>query len=111
MSWSTSTYSWGTVGRKVVETVASSGRFLAASMKVAVLAARNSRSLPARSSSMKVTPPEVPIPGMAGGEKAKPTAPLRLPSFLLSACLMASYCTSGSVRSAQSSKVTKKKAL
>ena len=28
-------------------------------------------SLPARSSSMKVTPPDVPTPGMAGGGTAK----------------------------------------
>jgi hypothetical protein len=26
---------------------------------------------------MNVTPPEVPMPGMAGGEKAMPTAPAR----------------------------------
>ena len=31
-------------------------------------------SLPARSSRMKVTPPAVPTPGMAGGEKAKADA-------------------------------------
>ena len=31
--------------------------------------------LPERSSSTKVTPPDVPTPGMAGGGNAKPTAP------------------------------------
>ena len=36
-----------------------------------VFSARNAGSLPARSSSMNVTPPDVPMPGMAGGEKAK----------------------------------------
>ena len=31
-------------------------------------------SLPERSSSMKVKPPDVPTPGIAGGEKANATA-------------------------------------
>ena len=35
--------------------------------------ARNATSLPARSSSMKVTPPAVPMPGIAGGGKANAT--------------------------------------
>ncbi len=63
------------MGRKVVVTLASSGRFLAASMNFFVLAARKSMSFPARSWRMKVTPPEVPTPMMAGGGKAKPMAP------------------------------------
>ena len=60
---------------------------------------------------MKVTPPEVPMPGMAGGEKAKPMAPGSPPSFWFRLFLIASYWTAGSLRAAQSSRVTKKKAL
>jgi hypothetical protein len=54
--------SCGTVGRKVVDTLASSGRFFAASMNLVVFSARKAMSLPARSSRMKVAPPEVPTP-------------------------------------------------
>ena len=43
--------------------------------------ARNSTSLPARSSSMKVTPPDVPTPGMAGGGKANACASGSMRSF------------------------------
>ena len=60
---------------------------------------------------MKVAPPEAPMPGMAGGEKAKPMAPLIPASFWLMLFLMFSYCTAGSLRAAQSSSVMKKKAL
>ena len=52
-------------------TRASSGRFRAAAMNFWVFSARKAISLPARSSRMKVTPPAVPTPWMAGGEKAK----------------------------------------
>ena len=68
-------------------------------------------SLPARSSRMKVTPPEVPMPGMAGGGKAKPMAPGISRSSRFRWALMASYCSSGFLRFAQSSRVMKKKAL
>ena len=40
-------------------------------MNLLTFSVRNGRSPPERSSSMKVTPPEVPTPGMAGGEKEK----------------------------------------
>ena len=58
-------------------------------------------SLPARSSRMKVAPPEVPTPWIAGGGKAKPMAPLSPPSFFDSSALIAVYCSSGFLRSAQ----------
>ena len=51
------------------------------------------------------------MPGMAGGEKANPMAPLIPPSFRLMLFLMVSYCRSGSLRAAQSSRVMKKKVL
>ena len=60
----------GTLGRNVVLTPAISGRLRAAAMNVFRLLARNWTSLPARSSSTNVNPPEVPTPGMAGGEKS-----------------------------------------
>ena len=52
-----------------------SGRLLAAPMNLLRLVARNCTSLPARSSRTNVNPPEVPTPGIAGGEKliAKPS--------------------------------------
>jgi hypothetical protein len=65
-SRSTSTKICGTVGRKVVETPTSSGRFRAASMNLVVFSARKAISLPARSWSMKVAPPDGADPGMAG---------------------------------------------
>jgi hypothetical protein len=66
---------------------------------------------PERSSSMKVTPPAVPTPGMAGGGNAKASASGSFASSRLMCSLIAAYCSSGSVRSPHSSKVTKKKAL
>ena len=45
-------------------------------------------SLPARSSSRKVNPPEVPTPGIAGGGKAKAMPSVRPPSSLF----IALYC-------------------
>ena len=54
--------------------LAISGRLRAASRKVARFLARNWTSPPERSSRMKVNPPDVPTPGMAGGEKPKATA-------------------------------------
>ena len=56
---------------KVVSTLAISGRFLAASMKCCVLPARKAMSFPPRSSNIKLTPPEVPTPGIAGGGNRK----------------------------------------
>jgi hypothetical protein len=41
--------SCGTIGRKVVETLASSGRFFAASRNLVVFSARKAMSFPARS--------------------------------------------------------------
>ena len=61
---------------------------------------------------MKVTPPEVPTPGMAGGEKRE-RDPLRELAELLSRCAlrMAAYCSSGFLRSSHGFQVTKKNAL
>jgi hypothetical protein len=58
----------------VVNILVSSGRLRAASRNVFVFSARKENSRPDRSSSMKVTPPAVPTPGIAGGENAKATA-------------------------------------
>src|SRR5258708_9634608 len=71
LSRSTWTNCCGTLGRKVVLKPAISGRFRAAIRNVCRLDARNSTSLPARSSSANVNPPEVPTPGIAGGENEK----------------------------------------
>ncbi|MBV6506139.1 MAG: hypothetical protein ILNGONEN_01710 [Syntrophorhabdaceae bacterium] len=49
-----------------------SGLFLASVMNFLTFSVRKDRSLPERSSSTKVNPPAVPIPGIAGGENAKP---------------------------------------
>src|SRR3989475_2797913 len=64
LSRSTWTNCCGTLGRNVVVTPAISGRFRAAARNVFKLLARNSTSLPARSSRTKVNPPEVPTPGI-----------------------------------------------
>src|SRR2546430_17743639 len=56
------------LGSRVVKSRANSGRFRAAPRKCSAFSARNAGSLPERSSSMKVTPPDVPMPGIAGGE-------------------------------------------
>ena len=63
------------VGNSVVFRLLSSGRFLAACRNRCKFASRNARSLPERSSRMKVNPPEAPTPGMAGGvmENAMPS--------------------------------------
>ena len=59
----------GVAAMKVVNTEANSGRLRTAARNLLVCSARNGTSAPLRSSSMKLTPPEVPTPGMAGGEK------------------------------------------
>ena len=51
-----------------------SGRLRAASRNVPRFLARNCTSFPARSSRTKVNPPDVPTPGIAGGEKLKAIA-------------------------------------
>ena len=51
------------------------------------------------------------MPGMAGGEKAKPMASGILPSPRLMWSLMALYFSSGFFRLAHSSRVMKKKVL
>ncbi len=72
-----------------------SGRLPAAAMNLFTLAVRKEGSAPERSSRTKVTPPDVPTPGMDGGEKEK-----AMPSGMLlrapATCRwMAAYCTSG----------------
>ena len=73
LSRSTAMNCCGTRGRNVVFTVAISGRFRAAARNLSTLAARNSMSPPARSSRTNVNPPEVPTPGIAGGENENAT--------------------------------------
>ena len=70
LSRSTSAKYCGVLGSSVVKSNANSGRFRAAARNFSVFSARNAGSLPARSSSMNVTPADVPMPGMAGGENA-----------------------------------------
>ena len=92
-------------------TRAISGRFFASSMNFCVFSHRKAMSLPERSSRMKVTPPEVPMPGMAGGEKAKATPWGIRPMRRLRLAMMASYFSSGLLRSCQGFRVMKKKLL
>src|ERR1700732_173486 len=108
---STSAYSCGTLGRDVVLRPAISGRLRASVRKVSRFDERNLRSIPARSSKTKVNPPEVPTPGMAGGEKEKATPSGSDDSCSLMCCLIAWSCSGGEVRSSHGFNVTKKKAL
>ena len=66
-----------------------SGRLRAAARNLSTFAARYGISLPPRSSSTKVKPPEVPTPGMAGGEKLKAAPCGSLLSCWFRRCLMA----------------------
>ena len=68
-------------------------------------------SLPARSSRMNVTPPAVPTPWMAGGEKAKALPCGSWPSSRLRRAMMAGAFSSGRSRSDQSLSLMKKKPL
>src|SRR6266699_7063344 len=111
LSRSTLTKTCGTFGKKVGISVPSSGRLLAASKNVFRFCARNPTSLPARSSSINVNPPEVPTPGIGGGGNAKAIPSLRVERYLFRRALIAGYCSSGFVRSLQGLKVTKKNAL
>ncbi len=63
-------YIWGTFDENDVFMDANSGLLRASSRNLRRFSARKSIPFPARSSSMNVIPPEVPMPGMAGGEKA-----------------------------------------
>ena len=90
--------------------VLSSGRLRAASRNVFTFCARNATSLPERSSNMNWNPPEVPTPGITGGGKANAIPSLRLERYLFSRALIASYFSSGFVRSLQGLKLTKKNA-
>src|SRR4029079_16145499 len=110
-SRSTSAYNWGTLEREVVLSPASSGRLRASVRKVLRFDDRHSRYLPARSSSTNVNPPDVPMPGMAGGEKEKAIASGNDDRATLIRCLMAWSCSSRDFRSSQGFSVTKKKAL
>ncbi len=92
-------------------TLASSGRFRAASMNFCVFSARKPTSRPARSSSMKVTPPEVPIPWMAGGEKENAIPCGSRPSSRLRRAWMPATCSSGRFRSDHGFRAMKKKPL
>jgi hypothetical protein len=70
---------WGTLGSSVVVTEANSGRLRAAARNAFVFLARNATSLPERSSSTNVKPPDVPTPGIAGGENEN-AMPCRRPA-------------------------------
>ena len=89
-----------------------SGRLRAAAMNLFRLAARNGTSLPARSSRTNVNPPDVPTPGIAGGEKSEgdpfgKLAQLRIQVLLDRLKLFVLL----RLRSPQSFSVTKKKPL
>ena len=111
LSRSTESLSCGTDGRNVVLRFCNSGRLAAAAMKVWVCPARNSTVPPERSCRTKFTPPEVPTPGMAGGEKAKAMADGSMASCPFTRRMMALYCVSAEVRSPHGLRVTKKNAL
>ena len=70
-----------------------SGRLRAAAMNLFRLSDRNLTSPPERSSRMKVNPPEVPTPGMAGGEKPKATPSGSLLNSAFRRALMAWNCS------------------
>jgi hypothetical protein len=106
-SRSTSAKYCGTLGSRVVKSGANSGRFRAAARNLSVFSARNAGSLPERSSRMKVTPPEVPMPGIAGGENAKTWASATPASFWFSCRMITSAVSPFLLRASQSSSVMK----
>ena len=80
-------------------------------MNFCVCCARYSTCIPARSSRTATTPPEVPIPGMAGGGK-----PNAIPSGILASAsfariMMALTCSCADLRSSHDFRLTKKKPL
>ena len=107
LSRSTSAKSCGTLGVSVVKRRANSGRWRAAARNFVVFSARYSGSRPARSSSMKVTPPEVPMPGMTGGAKANAWASGTPASRRFRFRMMTSAVSPFLSRWSQSSSVTK----
>ena len=81
-------------------------------MNLSRLSARNCTSLPARSSRMKVKPPEVPTPGIAGGEKLKAIPSGSFDSSWFRCCLIVLILLlAGRCGRSIPSRVTKKKAL
>ncbi len=74
LSRSTLMKTCGTAGANIGVTEASSFRSRAAATNFITFCVRKATSRPARSCSMKVTPPLVPMPGIAGGEKANARA-------------------------------------
>ncbi len=90
-----------------MKTSENSGRLRAASRNLAVLSARNAGSLPARSSSMNVTPPAVPMPGTAGGAKAKACASGTPAIRRFRSRMMTSAVSPFLFRSSQGSRLTK----
>jgi hypothetical protein len=76
-------------------------------MKIPKFFSRNFGSIPSRSSRMKVVPPEVPIPGMAGGGKQKLMAPGTRAIFLLIVCRRLKASSPGAVRSSHGFSVMK----
>ena len=89
-----------------------SGLFSAASMNLDVLAARNFSPIPWRSSSRKVTSPDVPTPGRGGGGTTYAT-PEEISAFslLFRRAAMPSAVMPGAVRSDQGFREMKKKEL
>ncbi len=111
LSRSTVTNCWGTLGRYVVARKPISGRLRAAAMNVLKFCVRNSTSLPARSSRTNVNPPEVPTPGIAGGEKSNAIPSGISLNFWFSRVLISWNCSALDFLASQSSSVTKKNAL
>src|SRR5580704_3217472 len=111
LSRSTSTNSCGTLGKNVVLRFEISGRFLAAVKNVFTLFARNSTSAPERSSSANVKPPEVPTPGIDGGENENAMPSGSCDNERLMCCLISCNCTERDFRSSHGFSVTKKNPL
>ena len=86
-----------------------SGRLRAAAMNLFTLSDRNWTSSPDRSSRMNVNPPDVPTPGMAGGEKPKATPSGSLLNSAFRRALMAWNCSARVLRSSQSFMLMKTK--
>ena len=107
LSRSTSAKICGTLGSRVVKSRLNSGRLRASVRNFAVCSARKAGSLPTRSCSTKVTPPEVPTPGMEGGAKPKATASGKPASRWFSPRMITSAVSPFLSRSCQPSRVTK----
>ncbi len=91
--------------------LAISGRLRASAMNLFRLLLRKATSCPERSSSKNVNPPDVPTPGIAGGEKLKATPSGSLLNSAFRCCLIACICCARSLRLPHSLKAIHPKAL